>query len=140
MNYFDELRVAVMPFLNPLGESSEALPVDGINAFVGLFIADVVAYLVTRGGPAFCNIEESGVALDLPDLLAGGGSANDGVPCELPHVTIGLQAPSPAKGVPKGGYCGVEFLEVLEVDGSLQELIGFGDESGTVRGIADPEW
>ena len=44
------------------------------------------------------------------------------------------------KGVPKGGDGGVEFLEVLEVDGSLQELIGFGDESGTVRGIADLEW
>ena len=79
------------------------------------------------------------MALDFAGLLAGGASTKNCIPGELPHITIGLQTPSPAKGVPKGGDCGVELLKILEVNGGLQELVGFGDESGTVRGIAYSE-
>ena len=107
MDSFEELDVSVVPFFDPFRKSGQALPVDSVDAFICLFITEVVANLVACAGPSFGNIKDGGVALDLADLLASGASADNCIPSELPNITIGLQAPSPSKEVPEGGDCGI---------------------------------
>ena len=79
-----EFGVVVVSFLDPFGQSGQAWAVYGVNAFVSLSVTEVVADLVARSGSAFGYVKLSGMALDLPDRLVGGSSANNGVPGLLP--------------------------------------------------------